>query len=300
MRPIPWLLAVTLAGCTAELVTPMEASEGDVHDDVFRLASAEEIAAELDASPAHLVDDAFVRATVLYRANEELPLEIATSSDGETWSEWDVAIVSPEESDDEVGVYLADAFVADGDARFWRMRLAAGAQPEEIAVVTSTLDDLTAEIPTDEDEIAAIDPVLVEEDGITPIGSSGLRRYRFDFGSVTRPWLWLLRAARRRGWRGSLYGERTGLRTYQQQLQLWNDYQAGRGAPAFPPWGPSRHLIRNVARVGRWYQAVDTSYVPDLIRIARGLGVSLHLPYSGEPWHVEATRSFSAPRGWNP
>ena len=72
------------------------------------------------------------------------------------------------------------------------------------------------------------------------------------------------------------------------------------GIPAFPPWGPSRHLVRNVRRVGTWYQAVDTSDVPRLISIARGMNVSLHTPYGNEPWHVEARRSFGPPRGWRP
>lgn len=298
MRSWQWMVGLVLMGCAAEPATAIEASDDEGHEDVFQLTTPETIGAELSASPSHAEDLAFVRTSLLYRSATELPFEVSTSPDGRTWSDWQLVVSDPEGSDDEVGVWLADAEVFDGNARFWRIRLTGGESPSELSVATSTVDELYADMLTDEDE--AFEPAQVDANGFLTVGASGMHRYRFDFGSVTRSWHWLLRNARRRGWRGSLYGHSTGLRTYAQQAALWNAYQNGTGNPAFPPWGPSRHLIRNVTRVGRWYQAVDTSYVPDLIRIARGLGVSLHTPYSGEPWHVEATRAFSPPRGYRP
>lgn len=119
------------------------------------------------------------------------------------------------------------------------------------------------------------------------------RRYpRFDKARVTKEWYVLLTKVRERGWRGRLDGRRKGLRTYAMQAALWALFQAGLGPPAFPPNGPSRHMIRNVRKVGGWYMAVDTTHAADLVAHASHLGVRLHRPYGGEPWHVEAKASF--------
>jgi hypothetical protein len=148
----------------------------------------------------------------------------------------------------------------------------------------------------DDDPDATSDPTIqTSGSGLTKMAT-----FRFDLGRVTKPWLWLLKSARRAGWNGRLAGSRTGLRTYAQQNSLYQAFLNGTGAPAFPPNGPSRHLIRNVKRRGRWAQAIDTQDVGTLIRIARRKGVHLHTPYSNEPWHVEATGYFRQPRGWNP
>lgn len=124
-------------------------------------------------------------------------------------------------------------------------------------------------------------------------------RYRFDQARVTFAWLWLLTECRRRGWKGGINGQRGGLRTYAMQAALYALFLSGRGAPAFPPNGPSRHLIRNVG-VDGWKQAVDGSEIDELIRIAGELGVRLHRPYAHEPWHVEALEPFDAPETWSP
>lgn len=122
---------------------------------------------------------------------------------------------------------------------------------------------------------------------------SGHRYYRFDNGAkVNGLWYVLLKRARRHGWNGKLTGPRSGARTYAMQLSLWLLYKAGRGAPAFPPNGPSRHLRRNIGRGKRWKQAVDVSDAPGLIKAAAELGVKLHRPYPHEPWHVEAVKPF--------
>jgi hypothetical protein len=73
-------------------------------------------------------------------------------------------------------------------------------------------------------------------------------------------------------------------------------FRAGVGNPAFPPNGPSRHLIRNMKARGHWSMAVDVSEPQQLIRIASKLGVALHTPYPNEPWHVEAKRPFTVPK----
>ena len=126
------------------------------------------------------------------------------------------------------------------------------------------------------------------------------RRHRFDHATVTWDWLWVLTECRRRGWRGGVNGRRGGLRTFAMQASLYALFLAGKGAPAFHPRGPSRHLIRNVKKRGGWSQAVDCTDPEGLIRQARELGVTLHRPYPHEPWHVEAKRRFRAPVSWTP
>jgi hypothetical protein len=127
-----------------------------------------------------------------------------------------------------------------------------------------------------------------------------MKRYKFGQASVNRTWYWLLHGARKRGWQGYVNGPRGGLRTYLQQAQLYALYRAGRGAPAFPPNGPSRHLIRNVKKKGQWSMAVDVTGAEQLIRLAENMGVQLHRPYPHEPWHVEASKPFRCPKDYRP
>lgn len=299
-QPLPTLLfpLLALVGCSAEVPDAVGDDHGHDTVDVWNEPAA--LAEELATSPTHTADAAFARLSFLHRAPTRADLEVQTSEDGLTWSAWSTGVLSEEASDEEYGVWVSDIEVADGEARHWRIRGTVG-EVSELGVVTQTLDELAEEAESaaedaPEELVISGDPSVA---GATE-AVTNFRRYRYDLGSVGRSWLYLLRSARSRGWRGTLYGPRTGLRTYAQQASLWNAYQNGTGAPAFPPTGPSRHLIRNVRRVATWYQAVDTNDVPNLIRIARNMGVSLHTPYASEPWHVEASRSFGPPRGWRP
>jgi hypothetical protein len=298
MRRTLLALALGLAGCAAETVDATHADEDLGHDAPWVLEARTDIETELATSPTHVAEAPFARISVLYRSPAPLAVQIATSNDGLVWSDYVPGTVSDEASDAEWGVWVVDLDVADGEALYWRVRGAGDDLPTELAADTMTIDELAALAEGADDGDGSI--TGTDELGVTAEYATTFRRYRFDLGYVGRAFLWMLRTARRRGWGGTLYGPRTGLRTYAQQASLWNAYQNGTGAPAFPPWGPSRHLIRNVRRVGTWYQAIDTNDVGDLIRIARGMGVSLHTPYSREPWHVEARRAFGAPRGWRP
>lgn len=120
--------------------------------------------------------------------------------------------------------------------------------------------------------------------------------HRFDAGKVTQPWLWLLSAAREDGWTGTL-AFAAGLRTAFHQLWIYGRFRAHRGAPAFLPWEPSRHLVANVRRLGDWSLAIDTQDVDTLIDFAARRGIELHRPHDFEPWHVQAVRPFVAPPG---
>jgi hypothetical protein len=112
---------------------------------------------------------------------------------------------------------------------------------------------------------------------------------------MTPAWKELLHRARQAGWRGSANGSRSGIRSHGQQKRFYSLWREGKGAPAFPPSGPSRHLRRNIRYWGQWSQAVDISRPKELIRVARKLGVQLHAPYDPEPWHIEARYAFSLP-----
>jgi hypothetical protein len=242
----------------------------------------------------------FVQLGLLYEGPPGAGLEVSVADASGLFGEW-----TPVAGVLEEGLYVADLPLPAPALRY-RLRAAGDRPPPAwLAVELLTGADLAGELegPEDLTDEVALDDDLADE---LPEGVSSssyavtMRKFRFDRGKVTRPWLWLLRTARREGWSGHLAGTRTGLRTYQQQLELWNAFQNGTGAPAFPPWGPSRHLIRNVQARGRWYMAIDTQDVPRLIQIARRHGVRLHRPYSNEPWHVEAVQKFHAPAGWTP
>lgn len=109
---------------------------------------------------------------------------------------------------------------------------------------------------------------------------------------LTRAWAELIHRAHELGWKGSLKGSVSGLRTYSEQRELYLAFLRGEGAPAFHPSGPSRHMIKNVRRNGQWYAAVDVTRPEELIRIARRAGVDLVQPYADEPWHIEALTPF--------
>lgn len=300
MTRVLCVLAMLAAGCSTEVSSAVEASSDHGHDTVFTLTASAELSTELSTSPIHEADVAFARLSYLHRSSARMPIAISTSADGTTWSDWSEGVLSEEASDEEFGVWVSDLDVADGDARFWRARSTDAAVPTKLAVVTETLDEVAANLESVGDDAPSELATGDADVGGATGALTSFRRYRYDLGYVGRSWLWLLRGARNRGWGGSLYGPRTGLRTYAQQAALWNAYQNGTGNPAFPPWGPSRHLIRNVKKVGTWYQAVDTSDISGLISRARNMGVSLHVPYSGESWHVEARRAFGPPSGWRP
>lgn len=118
---------------------------------------------------------------------------------------------------------------------------------------------------------------------------------RFDSARVSYAWASLLAAARYRGmWDGKVNGPLSGVRTYAEQAKLWHEFLAGRGAPAFAPDGPSRHMKANYAPLGPWAHAVDVSRPRQLIAAAKRLGVNLWQPYAGEPWHVEAAEHFGS------
>lgn len=112
---------------------------------------------------------------------------------------------------------------------------------------------------------------------------------------VTPVWKELLERSKKAGWKGKTNGPRSGIRSYAQQERFYRLWRKGRGAPAFPPNGPSRHLGRNIARWGQWSQAVDVSRPKELIRIAGSLGAPLYAPYPPEPWHIQARHVFSLP-----
>jgi hypothetical protein len=279
------LFAVLLAtACTGDLD---EHEDGADHaEDRIDVFEGEALVEELTFSPEHQALEPFRMLEVLYEGPEGVALEVSTVTADGTWTEWTLLD----------GARIEEAYVADVAVA------APGAEPATgyrlRGVVDAAAPTYVAVAPVGSDT-EALDE---SSDGFSSTTSEldNFTIFRYDLGRVSRPWLWLLRTARRHGWTGRLLGTRTGLRTYQEQLQLWNAYQNGTGSPAFPPWGPSRHLIRNVREHGRWYQAIDTQDVSRLIQIARNHGVRLHRPYSNEPWHVEAVEKFTAPSGWNP
>lgn len=120
------------------------------------------------------------------------------------------------------------------------------------------------------------------------------KAYKFGPGKVRGSWWLLLTRARKHGWKGNLTGPRSGGRTYVMQAGLYALYRAGIGAPAFPPGGPSRHMLRNIRGRKHWKQAVDVSDPQGLIRAAKKAGVELHQPYASESWHIESKRRFNA------
>lgn len=282
-------LALAAAGCAGEVPD----QGGDGADSVISWSGAA-LTSQLAGTREHIAERPFALISLLYRGDAGVRLEVSTAGDDGVWSPFRPVSFEAAEDDDFVGELALAA-----DQASFRVRAIGEAQPTFLSVELLGAEDsvLAADEHLDEDVLDAVD------DGVLTFAvaaTSTPKTYRFGAGRVTKPWLWLLKGARRAGWRGTLAGPRTGLRTYAQQASLYRAYLNGTGAPAFPPNGPSRHLLRNVKRLGRWAQAIDTQDVYTLIRYASRKGIRLHLPYSNEPWHVEARSYFRQPVGWNP
>lgn len=98
---------------------------------------------------------------------------------------------------------------------------------------------------------------------------------------ATRETAAVLDYARKKGWKGKSDGPVSGLRTYAEQKALWDAYQNGTGSPAFPPDGPSLHMVSNLPK--NRLHAVDMS---DAARFCEITG--WRRPYNPpEFWHVE-------------
>src|SRR5687768_2613863 len=112
-------LMVALAGCAGEAT---ETSEDHGHDPVLELEGAL-VSADLSDAVVHQAPIAFVRLGVTYDAPAGTLIELSTSGDGERWSEWSAAVIDPATIDPEhSGTHTADHDVAEGEARWFRMR----------------------------------------------------------------------------------------------------------------------------------------------------------------------------------
>lgn len=126
-----------------------------------------------------------------------------------------------------------------------------------------------------------------------------------DGTPVTREQKIALLYARTKGWDGvvSSGDRRTKIGALLARLgkstqqALWDLFQAGRGAPANPPWmGTHQRLGDNVIGepgepIPAWQQGLDTSFATQLRSILRGAGFDIRQTYSNEEWHS----NFMAP-----
>jgi hypothetical protein len=75
------------------------------------------------------------------------------------------------------------------------------------------------------------------------------------------------------------------------QQALWDLFQAGRGAPANPPWEGTHQRLgdRTIGTPGEpipaWQQGVDTSYATQLRSILNAAGFNFIQTYGNEEWH---------------
>lgn len=111
--------------------------------------------------------------------------------------------------------------------------------------------------------------------------------------------------ARRKGWDGTVTSgdRRTVIARLLRKLgkksqqELWDLAQAGKGAPANPPWmGTHQRLGDNVIGepgepIPAWQQGLDTSFATQLRTILRNEGFDVRQTYSNEEWHS----NFMAP-----
>jgi len=107
---------LALSGCSSAV--PDATGDDDAHDSVVTLA-ADELATELVTSPAHDAARVLAQVELVYDAPSAAAVDVATSVDGLTWTDWTSGAVDTEASSD--GTFVATVDVADGP-RYWRVR----------------------------------------------------------------------------------------------------------------------------------------------------------------------------------
>jgi hypothetical protein len=122
--------------------------EAHVHESGDRasavILSGDELAAELATSPVREAPAPFTRIGLMWEAEAAGSLEIAVSSDGDSWSEWLPADVFGAEVED-TAVFVGERPVASAElAGFYRLRAAGAAAPPTFVAMEfleQTLDE---------------------------------------------------------------------------------------------------------------------------------------------------------------
>jgi hypothetical protein len=115
-------LVLVLAACTVG-----ENSDGEhaTHEDVeagIVVLEGEALADELSGSPSRRAGADFVRLGVIYDAEAPGALELSTSEDGETWSEWRAPVVHHVEHESTAAFVGQLELPPDETARYYRLR----------------------------------------------------------------------------------------------------------------------------------------------------------------------------------
>jgi len=159
---IPWI-AIALAACGGEVADiGGESSHDDARAKSFT-HEGPELADELAASPARTAPEPFVRLGIVWEARSGAPLEVSTSVDGASWSEWsavDVLNVETEEVTSTVGSHDVAGGAA---ATHYRVRSSSGAEPTFLHVefLDQTLADSTEDgEPVEDDGIEQLTQAL--------------------------------------------------------------------------------------------------------------------------------------------
>jgi hypothetical protein len=150
------LLTFLVAACTVgEEYIP---ARGDEHATL--VLSGPELDAELKSSPTHVTQHAFRRVGVMFDADKPTALEVATSVDGVTWTEWrtvDLRNVEVEGSASFLG-----EVAADGEAKHFKLR--GNATYVRIDVLASVADEWEG---NDNDVGDALEPGTASLTGVT-------------------------------------------------------------------------------------------------------------------------------------
>jgi N-acetylmuramoyl-L-alanine amidase len=178
---IPCFAIATLAACAGDVA---EVGDDISHDDAratpLTLEGAQLID-ELAASPVRTATEPFVRLGIVWEARSDAPLEVSTSVDGVTWSEW--SAVDELNVETEGVTSTVGSHDVPGDAAMhYRLRTSSGAEPTFLHVefLDQTLaDSIEDGEPVEDDEIGELTQALSV--GGVPVNSRtswGARRPR--------------------------------------------------------------------------------------------------------------------------
>ncbi len=160
---IPCMAIAALAACGGD-VTELggESSHDDARAEWLTLEGPE-LADELAASPARTAPEPFVRLGIVWETRSGAPLEVSTSVDGASWSEWSAVDVLNVETEGVTSTVGSHDVAGGAAAMHYRVRSSSGAEPTFLHVefLDQTLAESTEDgEPVDDDGIGELTQAL--------------------------------------------------------------------------------------------------------------------------------------------
>lgn len=158
-----------LAACNGDVT---ETGGESSHDDAraaWVTLEGPDLADELATSPAREAPEPFVRLGIVWESRSGAPLEVSTSVDGETWSEWSAVDVLNVETEEVTSAVASHDVAGGAAATHYRVRSSSGAEPTFLHVefLDQTLAESTEDGEPVDDDAIEVQALALSVGGVT-------------------------------------------------------------------------------------------------------------------------------------